>query len=76
MSLSLLRPDSAPARQPPGCPRARAKRSGGTGTRPGGGMSGPFRAALKTYRKFEQDPAADRELHVFPTTTRTSEDVP
>ncbi len=26
----------------------------GQATRPGGGVSGPFRAALKTYRKFEQ----------------------
>jgi hypothetical protein len=32
--------------------------SGGPVTRPVGGVSGPFRAALKTYRKFEQPPAA------------------
>ena len=38
----------------------RSGRSLAKATRPGGGVSGPFRAALKTYRKFEPLPAADR----------------
>lgn len=36
----------------------RASASGGTVARPGGGVGGPFRAALKTYRNFEQDLSA------------------
>ena len=43
--------------------------SGGTVTRPGGGVSGPLRAALKTYRKFAHelriDLADGSTLHLF-----------
>jgi hypothetical protein len=49
------------------CVAGPERQSGGPATRPDGGVSGPFRAALKTYRKFEQDQQPTGSRHRQPT---------
>jgi hypothetical protein len=64
------RPDSRPACQPTGCLRVRAKRQRRTGHAPwSAACAARSRAALKTYRKFEQDLASD--LGIRPGTQRS-----
>jgi hypothetical protein len=52
---------SPPSRQPTGVRRGRRRApAAAAATRPGGGASGPFRAALKVYRKLSPVSAAGR----------------